>query len=137
VTRLDSNSSVSLSQEPAPDIGGEVTLSSGRIWNRIKKVVGAETPFDSNTSTVVATVRGTSYGHSLGFDQNNQQFDKIFTVEGSVHVSCKQFASEVTVDKNNQALITCIKNNLNQFLQTISNLTEDDARWILFRVLTR
>lgn len=133
-TRLDSNSAVTMSKEPTVDRGGSVSIDLGRTWNRIKKVVGTEEPFHSDSTAVLATVRGTSYGHSLGMDQNNLPFDKIFTVEGSVTVSCKQIAKEVIVDKDYQALVTCIKNNVSDFLQTINNLTEDDAKWILFNM---
>jgi hypothetical protein len=41
-------------------------VESGRVWTRLQKLLGRDSSFTTQVSDVIATVRGTSFGH--GFD---------------------------------------------------------------------
>jgi len=82
VTRFDSHSQVTLTDEPDQSSGGTVFVSDGRTWDRIRKLLGITKPFESESGTVLATVRGTSFGHALTKDADRSTIDNIYTVEG-------------------------------------------------------
>jgi hypothetical protein len=66
-SRLDRNSEMVISEATAGDTAGvgmkaEVTLSAGRVWSRVLRLLDIESSYAVRSSEVVATVRGTSFG---------------------------------------------------------------------------
>lgn len=67
VTRLDSGTEVVVDAAPADGAGAgssviKLKVNAGRIWNRMLKLLDVDSAMEVQTSDVVATVRGTSYG---------------------------------------------------------------------------
>ncbi|MCC7522526.1 FecR domain-containing protein, partial [Candidatus Uhrbacteria bacterium] len=66
VSRVAENSEVVIDDAPR-DVSGEgavirLKVNAGRVWNRMLKLLDLESSMQVQTSDVVATVRGTSYG---------------------------------------------------------------------------
>lgn len=82
VTRLNFNTTIkveSLKDKPQESL---LQLIQGSIWNRVVKLLGKET-FQTETDTMVATVRGTAYGMTVEPDGRN----KVDVNEGVVAVN--------------------------------------------------
>lgn len=105
VVRLEENTRVVVTKEASSTDGGGVAVESGSTWQRIKKLLGGETPFESTSNQVVATVRGTSYGHLIEVGPDGQRVDRILLAEGKVSTRCQD------EDKNNPANLLELKVN--------------------------
>ncbi|MFW5704103.1 MAG: PKD domain-containing protein [Patescibacteria group bacterium] len=146
VTRLDVSSSITLAGDQSKKFDIRVLLDAGRIWSRIKKLTGNEESYGTQTESMVATVRGTSYGHEKLL-QNGEIVDKIITTEGSVEGQCfekgtqriRQYdgvlEEEKIIKKNQKGIFKCLKSNPQILRGKISNINEDDAEWILKNML--
>jgi hypothetical protein len=112
----------------------DVVVEAGKIWNRIKKLTGQET-YDSQTgddSGLVATVRGTSYGHSVGFE-DNELTDRLYTIEGLVFAKCKKNPNQQgEVGPNTRAKFQCNKNSLIDFIQQLASMDQSDIDWLIY-----
>lgn len=66
VTRLDENAEVIVTDAPAEASGEDsvigLKVSAGRVWSRMLKLLDVDSSMQVQTSDVVATVRGTSFG---------------------------------------------------------------------------
>jgi hypothetical protein len=67
VTRLDQATELEIADAPADGSGAassviSLKLNTGRVWNRMLKLLDVDSAMEVRTSDVVATVRGTSYG---------------------------------------------------------------------------
>lgn len=67
ITRLDPNTTVTIENAPedptaATHVVLKLHLESGRVWSRLLKLLDEDSAADVRTQSVVATVRGTSFG---------------------------------------------------------------------------
>lgn len=152
VTRLDKNTRVTIKSDQTSTFDISVSLDFGRIWSRIKKLGGQES-YETGTDTMVATVRGTSYGHSIDslydsnglpvLDSNNQpvKVNKIITVEGEVVGTCitndrrpnslDTPPAELPIKRNQKGIFKCFKEDPEAYLADINNIEHEDAEWTL------
>lgn len=140
VTRLDYNTSVTVTSEPGDESEGSIFIDVGRTWERIRKLIGTNDPFHSDSTNTVATVRGTSYWHGVEMDENGQPVDKIVSIEGEVGLNCKkthengQPIKSGTVEKNHKAALNCLIPQDEEFVFEIEDLSKDDVAWIMFNI---
>ena len=75
ITRVDPNTELQI--EALPEAGAltnasiQMHLASGKVWNRMYKLLDVQSDIQVRTDTVVATVRGTAFGvgaDALGFE---------------------------------------------------------------------
>lgn len=134
MTRIDSGTTVTVKNNSETQFNTTVEVDGlGRIWNRIQKLGGQET-FESDTGTMVATVRGTHYAH-LKSVVDDKAVDQIFTIEGAVFGKCKNFPEKSgLVTENKKTSFNCIGDNLESFLSALNNLDTEDANWLIYNV---
>ncbi len=134
LTRVDSGTTVVVTNDSDNSFQTTVQVEGlGRIWNRVKKLGGQES-FESDTGTMVATVRGTHYAH-LKTTVDNEPVDQIFTIEGSVFGKCKEFPDKSgLIASNRKTRFNCVSDSLNSFLQSLNNLDTEDADWLIRNV---
>ncbi len=134
LTRVDSGTTVVVRNNSDTSFQTTVQVEGlGRIWNRVKKLGGQES-FESDTGTMVATVRGTHYAH-LKTTIDNEPVDQIFTIEGSVFGKCKNFPDKAgLIVPNKKTRFNCISDSINSFLQSLNNLDTEDADWLIRNV---
>ena len=138
VTRLDSSTSVTVTDNSGESFDVSILIDAGRIWSRIKKLTGSGENYDTQTDSMVATVRGTSYGHEKDV-LDGEPVDKIITVEGEVEGSCiprngqrsDQEDSTISVSKNQKGIFKCLKANPELIRDEIVNIEPDDVQWTL------
>ena len=106
VTRMDENTQIVIQSFQTQPTQVKVKLEKNRIWSRVSKLLGKES-YQTETSTVVATVRGTSYDHGILSDGRN----KIITIKGSVEASCVEKNLGNLVTKYHKLLLNCGKDN--------------------------
>lgn len=104
VTRLDFNTEISVAKLTSNPAQIKVKLEKNRIWSRIPKLLGNES-YQTESSTVVATVRGTSYGHGILPDGRN----KVSTTKGTVVANCAQSNAGGDVKKDTKSFFDCGK----------------------------
>jgi hypothetical protein len=103
VTRLDYSTEVRLTTFKPQTYTISVDLFKGKIWSRIKKLLGNES-YETRTSDTVATVRGTSYEHSV----TGEDEDQVLVTEGTVDFSCnKRKDLAARVKPNIKAVVHC------------------------------
>ncbi len=103
VTRVDFDSIVRVKQfDPQPQ-NIFIEILQGRIWSRIKKLFGNES-YQSSGGTMVASVRGTSYGHGLLPNEVNRGS----VLKGTVEMKCVNGSNEATLSENMLAEVNCI-----------------------------
>lgn len=79
VMRLDENTEITLTElhidsENYLDQDVDVELLSGRVWSRIMNLLDLDSTYEVETSSVVATVRGTAFSMSVG-DRGETEVD--------------------------------------------------------------
>ena len=126
-TRIDENSEMTLKEFNSRTNQTKVNLGKGRIWSRIVKLLGIES-YSTETSTMVATVRGTSYG--LQILPNGQV--KLITLEGAVQGDCTNNTETGTVRTSQKAQYACATTGP----VTIIPLEQNDLTdaWIKFNI---
>lgn len=82
VTRLDHDSEILLETVNTEEANIVVKVIGGRIWSRISKILG-RISYETRSTNVVASVRGTEYEHDL-----TSGVDRVMVAESSVDVSC-------------------------------------------------
>jgi hypothetical protein len=104
VTRIDKNSEMVLQDfEIIPSVT-RVKIEKGRIWSRIAKLFGKDDSYETQTNTLVASVRGTSFGHGILDDGSN----KISVSRSEVIVDCaNQEIVDVNVSANKKVTTKC------------------------------
>lgn len=105
-TRIDANSEVvveNLSTETKTTVS--IFIKAGQVWNRVAKLFGGES-YETKTSTTVATVRGTSYGHGAG---NPGEEDKVIVTKGAVKSDCVNNNQSSELKEDQQGLFNCTK----------------------------
>lgn len=138
VTRLDNGTTVTVAENTDESFDVSILIDAGRIWSRIKKLTGNGENYDTQTDSMVATVRGTSYGHEKDM-LNGEPVDKIITVEGEVQGSCLsrngqkniQEDKTISVRKNQKGIFKCLKDNPELISDEIVNIDPDDIQWTL------
>lgn len=126
VTRLDNSTHVKLSTLDTQKYQIVVDIFQGRIWSRIKKLLGTES-YETKTSNTVATVRGTSYEHSV----TELDEDSILVLEGDVDFECNENKSlKTSLAANKKALVHCKTDTE----LTPQDITENDLKqeWVEF-----
>lgn len=136
VTRMDASTKIRLNGSFDSSFQANIGLDFGRIWNRVKNLTGKDDSYKTETNTMVATVRGTAYGHEIKQEQG-VMVDKIVTVEGRVFGQCKGSEKEeqVEITKNEKATFKCndgFVDDYKNFLDNLRNLPEEEAEWILY-----
>lgn len=102
VTRIDHESMIRVKQfEPDPQ-NIFIEILEGRIWNRIKKLFGNES-FQSSGGTMIATVRGTSYGHGL----LDGDYNRGSVLKGIVQLECFDKSNIATLSANMKGEVNC------------------------------
>ncbi len=123
VTRLDSNTQITLKEyNPTPQTV-TVFVTAGKIWSRITKLLGGES-YQSESKNLVATVRGTIYEHEVLPDGE----DKISVTSHVVHVFCSKNKVETDLVENEAAQTGC---NLKPRVVQIPE-AEKQTKWVTF-----
>jgi hypothetical protein len=107
VTRLDFSSEITLSSYQAEPFKAKIAISKGRIWSAITKLLGSET-YQTQSDSVVASVRGTSYGHDVSAGPNTLQVSK-----GTVEGICLNQKQKAMIEAGNEAVFNCQTANTN------------------------
>jgi hypothetical protein len=102
VTRLDARAKVVLREFESAPQKVAIRLEVGRVWSRVTKLLGGES-YQTETGTVVATVRGTSYGHGILANGDN----RVTTLEGEVQSGCVVGGQEASVGKFDKVEMSC------------------------------
>ncbi len=126
VTRIDFNSQMTLKEFSENPSTTNVLLEVGRIWSRVAKLLGKNDSSTTETTTLVASVRGTSYGLGILSDGSN----KISVGKSTVHVECSKdtFNTDVTVNKK---LTTKCSNSLQTLNWDNSDKGDEWFNWNL------
>lgn len=126
VTRIDNNGLIKITKTTDGSENIVITILKGRVWSRIKKLLGNES-YSTETSNLVATVRGTSYGHGIV----EGGFDKGTVFKGKVQMTCKKNEEDsLEVVPNKKALVNCDKETGFDLLNMDSRDAIDE--WLLF-----
>ncbi len=102
VTRIDFNSVITIGTLTESPSTIEVDLFKGRIWSRVAKLLGREV-YQTKSPTVVATVRGTSYGHGILADGRN----KVSSTKNTVEARCFNNIQEALVETGLKFFLDC------------------------------
>jgi hypothetical protein len=126
VTRLDSSTTVKLTTYNTQKYQIVVNIFQGKIWSRIKKLLGNES-YETKTSNTVATVRGTSYEHSV----TELDEDGVLVLEGKVDFECSAYQKlKTSLEANKKAVVHC---NIDTEIKP-AEVTEKDLEqeWVTF-----
>ncbi len=129
VTRIDFDSEIVLESFTASPQQVVVKLDKHRIWSRVVKLVGKES-YQAKSSTVVATVRGTSFG--LGILPDGRH--KVTTTEGVVDTGCIATPeTEVTVEHDEKVFVGCDPEDENSKATVATDVQPADKdEWFIF-----
>ena len=104
VLKIGENSVVTLSRMKAESGKGTsqstVKILSGRVWGNVRKLTGAQSEFEFETPTAVASIRGTRLGIEVG-----KKRTIVDVYEGKVWVRRKNRTAAVMVTDNNRAIL--------------------------------
>ncbi|KKS77763.1 MAG: Hemolysin-type calcium-binding region [Candidatus Woesebacteria bacterium GW2011_GWB1_43_14] len=125
VTRLDFNTEITLIDLDNDEFKAKVKLTNGGIWSRVAKLLGKES-YETETDKLVATVRGTSYGHII-----TEKGNKIITTKSEVEGECINLSQKATVPFDKKLVFDCT-NNKTLFPSTI--LYSDKDEWYMFNL---
>lgn len=134
VTRVDAGTTVTVKSNSQDTFDTTVEVNGvGRIWNRILPLLGNES-FESDSGTMVATVRGTHYAH-LNSKIDNKEVEQIITVDGNVFGKCKNDPGKNgMISRNRKTSFNCYTDSVADFVESLSNLEDEDANWIVDNV---
>lgn len=125
VTRIDENAEVVVENlDKSGKFSPSILIKTGRVWSRIAKLIGGE-GYETKTSTTVATIRGTSYGHGILANGEN----KVTTTKGEVQGRCVNGSQEETVGVDTKSFYNC-KVGTDARVGDIDNSDQDD--WFEF-----
>ncbi|MBI2103868.1 FecR domain-containing protein [Candidatus Woesebacteria bacterium] len=127
VTRIDENSLVTVEKlEENGSFSASILIEAGRVWSRVARLFGAES-YETKTSTTVAAVRGTSFGHAIEKGQ-----DRIIATRRKVLGKCLNQTQESEINEGNKGVFTCIKGRK----ALVQSLTAKEVldKWIKFNV---
>lgn len=124
VTRIDFNSQMTLEQFSDTPSQTKVQVNVGRIWSRVAKLFGKEDFSETKTDTLVASVRGTSYGLGILADGSN----KISVSKSQVAVDCNANDFNALVQINNQLTTKC-NNKLTAQAWGASEIDDEWFKW--------
>lgn len=127
VTRLDHNSQFTIENFTQAPFKAEVKLSKGNIWSRVAKLLGQET-YETKSEHLVASIRGTSYGHTIM--ENGQ--DTIMVTEGKVNGDCINIEQASDVNKGQKASYPCADGQ--SIIERFMNAQEKQDEWYIFNV---
>lgn len=127
VTRLDNNTEIELLEARFGSQHITVKLVIGRIWQRISKLLGSDF-YQSQTDMVIASVRGTSYGHEVLTNGNN----KLIASKKQVVGECLNQTDKGTVVQGTKAVFDCdAKTRLQIEKLTPTDLSDE---WYVFNL---
>lgn len=101
VTRIDFSSEITLSQYDEFPFNTKIAITRGRIWSAINKLLGNER-FQTQSDSVIASVRGTSYGHDI-LDSGN----KLKVAKGVVEGICLNEKQKATLHAGTEVILNC------------------------------
>lgn len=104
-TRVDVNSEVTLSTYQQTPFNSTLTLGIGRIWSRVAKLLGNES-YQTKSKDVVATVRGTSYGHHVLPTGE----DNMIVTKGEILSDCENGNQTAVIQKDQWGTFDCSEN---------------------------
>lgn len=102
VTRIGENSEITLSELHIEPFQTKITLNQGKIWSRIVKLLGSSS-FETETGSVVASIRGTSYGHELLQDGS----DQLIVTKNTMLGECLNETQRAQVETSQIAIFDC------------------------------
>ncbi|MCX7996943.1 MAG: FecR domain-containing protein [Patescibacteria group bacterium] len=125
VTRLDADSQIELrAYNPGPQTI-TIGLTKGRIWSRVKKLLSTES-YRSETDSLVAVVRGTSYGHDILKDGAN----RATVLEGIVEMQCTRQNGGLRLGLEETAIVDCARGT--GFSAIPMNRLDLEDEWVSF-----
>jgi hypothetical protein len=107
VTRLADDTTITLEEFENTPFNVRVHLNSGKIWSRIVKLLGQES-YETHSTNLVASVRGTSYGHSVQADGT----DLIIVTESSIFGECTNESQKTVVKQGFKTTFNCTKGKI-------------------------
>ncbi len=126
VTRLDTSTEVTLVKLTEEPVQIEILLEKRRIWSRVAKLLGQES-FTTETSTVTAAVRGTSFGHGILPDGRNRVISK----RGNIETHCINKSQEAMVKPDKKILLDCTSGGALPLLNLDEQIKDKDE-WYYF-----
>lgn len=127
VTRVDTESVIHLKEFDPEKYNIFIEILDGRIWSRVKKLFGRET-FRTSGGTMIATVRGTSYGHGI----LPGDYNRGTVLEGLVDIECIKGDNAVQLAENMKADMNCAQDI--GFEPVSINDADFIDEWILFNI---
>lgn len=104
ILRIGENSVVNISRMKGDAAAGSsqstIKVLSGKVWGNVKKLSSAQSEFEFETPTAVASIRGTRLGIDVGKKRTT-----IDVYEGKVFVRRKNSKSSAMVTNNTRAII--------------------------------
>jgi hypothetical protein len=127
VTRIDHDSVIKVETfEPEPQ-NIIIKILRGKIWSRIKKLIGSES-YQSVGEGMIATVRGTSYGHGILGGGTNRGH----VLAGTVQLECLDKTREATLGANMRREVNCAKNT--GFAPEELQSVDMNDEWVRFNI---
>lgn len=127
VTRIDVNSEIVVGKLTTDPTQIHIDLKKNRIWSRVAKLAGLE-KYENKSPTVLATVRGTSFGMGILPDGTT----KVTTTKGAVDATCQEKAADATVNKDRIIVFNCDEEDTSRESE-INRSTQDE--WFEFNEL--
>lgn len=127
VVRVDHVSSFTITEADVTPQQTVIGINNGRVWSRVTKLLGKES-FETQTPTVVATVRGTSYGHGILADGRN----KLQATKRAVMVTCRNNTQGGLITPQTKFFLDCKDGSPSTIEQFDETDTQDE--WYLFNV---
>jgi len=125
VTRLDYNTEITLQDLENEEFQAEVKLEKGRIWSRIAKLFGKET-YESQSDKLVATIRGTSYGHEILTTGE----DRLIVTKSKALGKCLNNTQKAEVISGNKAIFSCLEGK--KITPVLITLQDKKDKWYIF-----
>lgn len=126
VTRVAQDSEIVLQSFDASSGNTSVKINIGKIWSRVAKVLGKE-DFQTESNNLIASVRGTSYGHELSLDGK----DIVTVAKSTVECDCKVNKPwQAYIPAGSVANYDCTKNTQPKIFELTSSQMNDP--WYLY-----
>ena len=125
VTRIDSNSEIKIDEFSLAPFNLVVFLKSGKIWSRVVNLLGGDS-YETQSSNLVASIRGTSYGHEI-LEGNK---DKLIVTQNKVLGKCLNESGESPISENLKGTFDCVAKKP-VLVEKVSN-KDLKEEWVLF-----
>ncbi|MCX7996146.1 MAG: FecR domain-containing protein [Patescibacteria group bacterium] len=136
ITRIDSGSKIIVNGQVTESNNTNIQIIFGRIWNRVKNLTGTRDTFQSEDvgsleNGMVATVRGTSYGHLIS-EGDDERINQIFTLEGRVSGRCRNDKNVQEINERKKGQFRCQDNAIKTLIDDLAKVKDEDRAWLLY-----